>query len=453
MMVPKTVGLAGRLLAAFAAGPDALSLVARLGAPKYVDRQAAAAELTKLGPAAFPALRAAREDEDTDPEVKIRAALLLESIERSTLAEPLPLHFEPGRYTTAEIARRLTDAQGVDIGVAEASAKQTIEFREPTDIGVWPLVDTLGLTLQNDGEADYGRSIFRRPPMLRLAPGPIVRARTSDSGPFRATVRTPYFAENSAPDFRNRAAVRGQDQMTGPDLVVPIDLTAEPRLSLRLATTGPIQITEAIDGQGRSLVDGAKGELDPVVIGVDRALSTLPLRVRLHPRAGAVTSLKRLRGTIPVEIEAKALDPIVMPIPTGADDERRPIACGSSTIQVNGLATSPFATRGSYIVDVTIRRDEWIGLGQRGGRRMASQLYQLVNSDDQFWDCIEIVDAQGKPFRRATRQQPSIDSDGIRLQLALPAREDADPPTEVRFHTTIRTTRDVPFDFKDVAIR
>ena len=454
-MLPRTAGLAGLMLAAFAAGPDAQSLIARLGAPKYSDRQAASAELSKLGPAAFSALKAARADRD--PEVQSRARLLMEEIERASVVQPTSIRFEPRCYTLAEVAEKIGEGQGIAIIAADPGAvpasRRTIEFREPAELGIWSLMDRLGMTLQHDAEADFGRSFYRKLATTRLVLGPMVRSRTSDSGPFRMTARPPYFAVDQAFETRNRAARASGVPVRDTDLIIPIDVTAEPRLTLRLETTGTVRILEAVDNHGRSLSQSARGELDPVARG-DRALATLPIRIRLHPEGEAVASLTRLRGVIPLEIEARKLEPITMPIPTASQDDRRPVACGTATtVQVNGLATSPMASAGSYVVDITVRRDSWVGFGRMGGRRMAGQLWEMVNSDESFWENFEIVDAQGKPFRPGARRPVSTENDGIRIHLILPAREDNAPPTEVRFHTTIRATRDVPFDFKDISVR
>src|SRR6516165_9398580 len=59
--------------------PDPSELVARLGSPRYVEREEAAGALERLGRLAIPALRAAREARDA--EIRTRAAALFNKIE------------------------------------------------------------------------------------------------------------------------------------------------------------------------------------------------------------------------------------------------------------------------------------------------------------------------------------------------------------------------------------
>ncbi len=69
--VRKTKSLLLILLTSLAAadpGPDARQLVERLGAPRYVDREAAAEALKALGREALPVLRSARNTRD--PEIR-----------------------------------------------------------------------------------------------------------------------------------------------------------------------------------------------------------------------------------------------------------------------------------------------------------------------------------------------------------------------------------------------
>ena len=64
------------------AGPA--ELVTQLGAPRYIDREAAGEALVKLGRAAVPAI--AKKCESSDPEVRLRAETLVARIEaRETL--------------------------------------------------------------------------------------------------------------------------------------------------------------------------------------------------------------------------------------------------------------------------------------------------------------------------------------------------------------------------------
>jgi hypothetical protein len=76
-----------------------VELVARLGSPRFAEREAAAESLKRLGDAALPALREARSARD--PEIRIRATKLREEIEADTLLK----HAGPLRVELLRIRR------------------------------------------------------------------------------------------------------------------------------------------------------------------------------------------------------------------------------------------------------------------------------------------------------------------------------------------------------------
>ncbi len=90
-MLIATVAMAGLLGWSSDDGPA--ELVARLGSTRFAEREAAAESLKRLGDVALPALREARSARD--PEIRIRAAKLLEEIEAATLLKQAgPLRVE-----------------------------------------------------------------------------------------------------------------------------------------------------------------------------------------------------------------------------------------------------------------------------------------------------------------------------------------------------------------------
>ena len=78
---------------------DAADQVARLGSPRFEEREQAAEAIKRIGRPALPALRAARSAPDL--EVKTRAAALLEAVEVEALVGASPVRLEqflvPGR--------------------------------------------------------------------------------------------------------------------------------------------------------------------------------------------------------------------------------------------------------------------------------------------------------------------------------------------------------------------
>jgi hypothetical protein len=463
-MVSKSVGMSGLLLVALAGGVEPEGMIARLGASKFADREEASAALEKLGISAFPALKAARNDHD--PEVKNRAELILDTIERSLLTRPTAVRLDARRYSAAELAEKLSVVQGIPIGIVEAGdlvppARASLDIVRAETLDVWPLMDRLGMTFQWDFEQvnDFGtRQPARRTATLKLVPRGLTRAKTTDTGPFRVVLGNAHSAaENPGPFDAGGGGMGGRRgggtfRMAGGEvaLVIPLDVHAEPRLTLH--TTGAIRVNEAVDDAGNSVAANLRGELDQGNLYTgDRAVSTAKLRLRLKGLELPPRILKRLRGTIPVEVEARRIEPIVIPIPTQGQAEMRPVTCGGATVQVRGLTTRAFAAKGSYVLDLTVRRDGWSFAGM-GGRGRMGQVWGVVSADT-VWDNLEIVDAKGRPFRIGAPRTIGAENDGAHVQLDISPRTEADAPTDVRFFGSIRTTVEIPFDFRDVKLR
>src|SRR4051812_25724139 len=116
-MVLKSTGLVGLLLVLIAvaasAGMEPHNLITQLGSPRYADREAASVALERLGQTALPLLKAARNDRD--PEVRNRAEVVLDSIERSLLTEPARVRIDAGRHTATDVVEKLVKIENTPL--------------------------------------------------------------------------------------------------------------------------------------------------------------------------------------------------------------------------------------------------------------------------------------------------------------------------------------------------
>jgi hypothetical protein len=85
---------------------DVGALVAQLSAPEFRTREAAGAELRKLGPAALPALREAERSDD--PEVQTRAGALVKEIEQAAKKKLRPRPEGLGKRGTSRSTSTMT---------------------------------------------------------------------------------------------------------------------------------------------------------------------------------------------------------------------------------------------------------------------------------------------------------------------------------------------------------
>ncbi len=335
----------------------------------------------------------------------------------------------------------------------------------------WEVADRLGMTLQWDaenGNNDFGRPMMfttRQSTKVKLVPKSFRPWPKSDSGPFRVILGAiPHFAiENNGLEARTRIGGRAAILNMGGDggtesLVIPLEVWAEPRLALK--TSANIRVIEAIDEDDQSIAANLKGEIDPANAAYgEHAVSTVRTRLRLKGVGSTPLTLKSLKGTIPVDVEARRSDPILIPIPKAGQDEQKPVACGTTTVQIHGISNIPFGGfrggggGGGSGVDMTVRRDGWSFVGI-GGRRGAGLVSQTLNADnDRFWDNIEVLDAQGRLYRGGMRRTLSGEGDAIHLIYSIDPHDGVGPPTHLRFYPGIRTTVEVPFEFHNIKLR
>ncbi len=449
------VGLAAWAAIGLATGPEVESLIGQLGSNRYADREAASRALEGLGPRAFPALKAARSDRD--PEVKSRAEALLDLIERSLLTRPASIPLDGRATTFGAVIDAIGDAEGVSIGLGEGvDGRKTSPLSgrgHAQVVTFWQAMDRLALTPVWEAEAEFGRPSFRRTTTLKVIPRALPAPITSDSGPFRTSVQTLVYApEIAAFDGFPRpageaAARRGPREM---DLVVQLEVSAEPRLSLRPA--GSIKLFEATDdrGQALNLSSRGPGAADNLVPGAEQSVPTLQQLLRLKPPARVGMTLKRLRGAIPVQVEARRIDPTVIPLSNAATAEKRPVNCGGVILTVHALLPQTRRFSGGYQIDMTIRTEGWVGPQGRFGQR---RQWEWMNSEgERVWQNLEIVDAQGRTLRAGPSRPVASDNEGVRVLLDVTAGDDNQPPAEIRYYGMIRTNLDIPFDFADLKL-
>ena len=111
---------------------DPGELVSRLGAGRYADREAASQALERLGRPALPALRTARDSHD--PEIRNRAASLLQRIEGSLLTQPTRVRLDFERAPLTDVVRSLEPAGGLQ-GRALSRQPPEMEVRKGHSAG------------------------------------------------------------------------------------------------------------------------------------------------------------------------------------------------------------------------------------------------------------------------------------------------------------------------------
>ncbi len=316
---------------------DPSALVEQLGAARYADREAAASALAQIGRAAVPALQSARDSRDM--EIRTRAAALLRKIEGSLLTQATMVALDFKDAPLAQIVQTLSERSGMKIALFPQNLPQwnpdRLSLQESEPLPFWRAVDRFCAATGLQYDLEFRGLASRGEPTLTLtnrSPRPVYPA--SDYGPFRVHLigldyqRHVGFAVPPQP-FRGRLGGRPAPPtelalpepraVTSFQCSVQFQVVAEPRLGLQ--QTGPLQIIEARDDRGMSLVPENQGS--PGMIRVSGYLggtctSVLHLQASLNRPEAPGRTIKILRGSIPLRVISRQADPLVVPLADAA---------------------------------------------------------------------------------------------------------------------------------------
>lgn len=433
------VVLAAALAAATARAEDLDTLVKRLGAGGFAERQAAAEAIEALGDRALPALREARES--PDPEIQARASALIDRIEAAGVGRPTRVSLDFDDRPLSEVAAELGDRSGIPVFLATEPdaglALRPITLREPEPVPFWAAVERLGdlASLRSElrpvpvaGDVAFGVAL--EGPVARRAP-------TSTHGPYRVKL----LGLSLHHDLELDTPEEGAPDAGGPTLSGRLQVSAEPRLIL--GTAGPVRLLEAVDDGGRSLLPPAPPDEAGIEEPPEGAEYTggpelvLPFPLR-HPGGGPGGAIRRLRGTVRVAVAARKPGPVTVSL-DGATG--RTFAGDELTLTVRRL--EPTEDGMATALELGLRPHP--GSSRRPEDLAASPASALLEQQ------VEIVDRNGQDvFAMLTRSEVA---DGeLRLGLTLLPGEGVGLPHRLTFHSLARTTAEVPFAFEDVPL-
>lgn len=311
------------------ASPDPASLVDQLGSSRYAVRVSAESELIRLGRTALPSLQAARLSKDA--EIRSRSVALVAKIENSLLLQLTPVAFDFKETPLPEAIEVLSRQAGSTLALAPEDrhllAARRVNARSARPLPFWGAIDALCsaanihpvLGDQPSKAALEGTLLFADGPMADFGP-------LSDSGAFRVTLASIHYQSEirldqprNAPTGRAGEAESSLDASRPPsratrEFFLQLALAAEPRLSV--TRNGAIKLVEAIDDRGRSLL-GPPGpgsfQHTAGYHGMNPS-SMLRFRVDLEYPETRSSTIKTLRGSIPVMVATRKPDPLLVPL-------------------------------------------------------------------------------------------------------------------------------------------
>jgi hypothetical protein len=442
---------------------DPGELVARLGASRYADREAASQALVQLGRPALVALRTARDARD--PEVRNRAASLVQKIEGSLLTQPTMVRLDFDRALLTDALQSLSQQAGFKLVLYPDTLPgwkyRKVTLREPEPVPFWKAIDLLcdaALLQHNPGLHGIAGP---REPTFALTDGALRTLTPNyDHGPFRVSLLGIHYQRDlnfGAPGMAVGAAFEKREALPRPARVMnaprsrinPVTsvqftaqllVAAEPRLFI--SQSGALQITEAIDDRGNSL--SAQAGNRPVVnrfagyLGVMNG-SVLQLQAQLHRPATPGETIKKLRGVIPLSISSRSPDPLVVPLDPGSVGKR--FANADVQVTLHGIRTTPNSPQTQ--VEISVKANE----RPSPADNVDSDAFGDVYRPDMHRQHLEIMDSRG---RLISWFPSAVDSETSQLTLTLTNVPASGPLKELRYYTLTRATLNLPFEFTDI---
>ena len=163
------------------------SIVARLGAARFADREAAERALEALGRRALPALKDALDDKDA--EVRTRAAALVGRIEGALLTQASPVSFDFADVPLPDVVKAIGEQTGATVKLMPEGARfwvgRKVTLHEPKSLPFWTAIDRLCKAARLNYSVSNGFPTSRESSLVLSDARVTPTTPVFDSGPFR----------------------------------------------------------------------------------------------------------------------------------------------------------------------------------------------------------------------------------------------------------------------------
>jgi len=477
---------------------DPAALVEKMGSASYAEREAAKA-LESLGIKALPALRSALKSKDA--EVRLRARTMINKIEGDLLVQETLVRLDFKDATLDEIFKTLSKQAGFTVSLTSVGpmnfgmAKERISLQDSKPVPFWKAIDRvfeaahLGYQVQQGFQQRMMLGQTGPQPDLVLVPQADLPSQPkSDHGPFRVSVTTLSYhsqvsfqasgrmnaqlraaanrdlarrsikgvllpAEKSRPGAKTpRSEIDGEKAEAGPartvQFSVHLQILPEPRMTLSQA--GPVQLLEAVDDLGNSLLPTSNGVAMPVGnLGFPtQGILAVNSTVQLHRPEAPGGLVKKLRGTVEVSVSARQTDPLVIPLEGAAG---KTFQNDALHVVVNAIDFDQ-PLRQNFI-ELTIEEIDQLfpqqtgNVGGPGARNMMLAMSVASRSgggDPQ--SPIQLINAQGQ----SVFHQSMFDANSGRLKLIVHRMPQVGEIKEIRISNIVRAKTKISFEFQDL---
>ncbi len=344
----------------------------------------------------------------------------------------------------SDVVKAIRDRSGNALELARVSAlpeqepRVTLETSEP--VPFWEALDRLCEAAHLQRTIFGGGHVGMPRPQIQLL-GPYTD-RVGPQGPgkrYAGPIRLSAFALHARRDLVYVPEKVSTPNPFGP-LYAEFRVEVEPRFVAY--RSGPLARLEAEDEKGRSLIDPKLAERDPLPNPLHYTLDWV--RIPLARPSEPGTTLKRLRGVIPVEIGVCSAEPtLVIPLAGAAGKTFR---AGDVTFVFQESAVN---RPGSAQIRLVVRLE-----GERNDPAKVPAGLLYARAMGLFHRQLEVVDAEGKQAMGMSGQS-SVRRNELNLNYTLsfsPPGAMRSPPTQLRYYELDGTTWDVPFEFGEIAL-
>lgn len=439
------------------AGSDPVSLVRRLGAPKYAEREIASAEIEKLGREALPALKAAKTA--SDAEIRSRAMDLVDRIENDLMVKPTLISLNFQGTTLSQALAKLSEKGQVNLTVPASFKSRTIQVLRDEPVAFWQALELIGRAggvELGGGATGLGYYQPQRVPTMALIPS-LPNAQptpVSISGPFRVTLVG--LNRHKEIDFTGGAGIgiqpmQARNFMNDPrvgrggsveQFTAQLQVMAEPRMTV--APNGPVRLIEAVDELGNSLLTASP---PPNAFVQNSGYSgfeaqggmAFPLSLSLRYPIDGGKLIRRLRGVMPVTVTSRKDEPLVIPL---ADSKGKTFQNAEASLTLHEVKIDPVSRQ--TIIELTILPKQAFDPNNGFGGNFMMRGQGLAQGP------LEILDAQGRVFPQWYPSTQMQSPEGVRMSIRLTTGLLSGPATQLRYYETSRANTNAEFEFIDV---
>jgi hypothetical protein len=478
--------------------PDAAALVEKLGAATFSEREATKS-LEGLGRKALPALRSALKSRDA--EVRRRARSMINKIEGNLLVEATPVRLDFQDVELDAVIRSLGKQAGFTIRLDTPGpapfgmTMQHVTAHDPAPVPFWSALDRvfdaagLAYRAQQGSPQHVMASLSGPPPDLILTSHPrLASPPRSVHGPFHVSVMLIHYQSQisfysylpanasvrGARDGPAQAAIKGARRPPGlarDDAIAPppgkdarragtepvrtshfnVQLQVIPEPRMTSAQIGRVQLLEAIDEVGNSLVPGSVPGSTRAGIrstGISRTGIIMTSSIELVKPESAGKQIKRLRGTLELFLVARQTDPLVIPLENAAG---KTFHNDTLHVVVEAIETDQAA---QDRIELAIEEiDELFPESSRDGVGSAARNTVPAMRDSLGFgggtdprSPIQLIGSRGQIIAF----QLMFDRDSGRLKLTAFRPPNRGEIKELRLWNVVRAQTDVPFEFQDL---